>query len=177
MVCEKLPQLCACGVLSKSESDTALGAFTQYLFKRFDKNPQDWFTLVNQLKSNQHSWDLLQRHWHLGLDNSRKKIDYYQDYADAVMANETDYQKAYLNPFANSCWNKLNDKQRFEMAIHWLRSGHLEDLERRYKEGNVEEKDYVVMKRNAKKRIAEIKAKKWRKYHLRNVRTLLKNTY
>lgn len=130
MVCEKLPQLCACGVLSKSESDTALGAFTQYLFKRFDKNPQDWFTLVNQLKSNQHSWDLLQRHWHLGLDNSRKKIDYYQDYADAVMANETDYQKAYLNPFANSCWNKLNDKQRFEMAINWLRSGHLEDLER-----------------------------------------------
>lgn len=125
-VCEKLSQLLACGVLDKSQSDITLGAFTRYLSKRFDKTQQDWFAIVNQIKSNKHSWDLLQRHWHLGLENSRRKISYYQNYADAIMADKDDYQKAYLNPFANSCWNKLNDKQRFEIAMDWLHSGHLE---------------------------------------------------
>ncbi len=128
MICQKLPKLVDAGLITAQQSDTAANGFSQYLTQRFDKTPQDWFIIVNLLKSKQQSWDLLKVNWHQGFDNSRNKPKYYQQYFQAVLNDESDYRSACWGKFADILWQKSNEKQRLEIALDWLRNGHVGDL-------------------------------------------------
>lgn len=86
------------------------------------------FSLINTMKEENITWQVLEEQWRYIIPKSRDKIATHASYYKHVLQEDSDFSRHYLPIFSAELWRSLSEKERQPQAIAWVREQQTESF-------------------------------------------------
>jgi hypothetical protein len=108
------------------ESKRAFATFLSNLFE--DKGAAYRFKIINTMKQNRSTWQILEAEWKNVIAKSRDKVSDHATYYQQVLQDRSEFSQHYQPVLAAELWQLLSKKEQQAQAITWIRDKQTESF-------------------------------------------------
>jgi hypothetical protein len=120
-ICNILVDEIECGNLVPDRGEKSKRTFATFLGKMFeDKGVAYRFDIINVMKQNRNTWQILEVEWEHAIAKSRDKVADHANYYQQVLQESSKFSQHYQPVLSAKLWKLLSKEEQLIQAISWI---------------------------------------------------------